>query len=100
MRIVRGDLSSETAFPKEADLEDEFGVSRSVIREAVKTLAASATSMWVRRPAGRLRTSRSIPMIMPRSAARPSRAAISTVGVTVSSTPSSHVRSMRHLLVR
>jgi GntR family galactonate operon transcriptional repressor len=40
VRIVRGDLSSETAFPKEADLEEEFGVSRSVIREAVKTLAA------------------------------------------------------------
>ena len=40
VRIVRGDLSSETAFPKEADLENEFGVSRSVIREAVKTLAA------------------------------------------------------------
>lgn len=40
VRIVRGDLTPETAFPKEADLEGEFGVSRSVIREAVKTLAA------------------------------------------------------------
>ena len=40
IRIVRGDLTPETAFPKEADLEGEFGVSRSVIREAVKTLAA------------------------------------------------------------
>jgi GntR family transcriptional regulator, galactonate operon transcriptional repressor len=39
-RIVRGELSPETAFPKEADLEREYGVSRSVIREAVKTLAA------------------------------------------------------------
>lgn len=39
-RIVRGDLGAEAAFPKEADLEKEFGVSRSVIREAVKTLAA------------------------------------------------------------
>src|SRR5262245_53462660 len=40
VRIVRGDLGPEEAFPKEADLEREFGVSRSVIREAVKTLAA------------------------------------------------------------
>ncbi len=40
IRIVRGDLAPEAAFPKEADLEAEFGVSRSVIREAVKTLAA------------------------------------------------------------
>jgi DNA-binding FadR family transcriptional regulator len=39
-RIVRGELAPERAFPKEADLEHEFGVSRSVIREAVKTLAA------------------------------------------------------------
>lgn len=39
-RIVRGDLGPQAAFPKEADLEREFGVSRSVIREAVKTLAA------------------------------------------------------------
>ncbi len=39
-RIVRGDLGPEMPFPKEADLEREFGVSRSVIREAVKTLAA------------------------------------------------------------
>jgi GntR family galactonate operon transcriptional repressor len=39
-RIVRGDLGPDEAFPKEADLEREFGVSRSVIREAVKTLAA------------------------------------------------------------
>jgi len=40
IRIVRGDLAPNAAFPKEADLETEFGVSRSVIREAVKTLAA------------------------------------------------------------
>lgn len=40
MRIVRGDLGPGEPFPKEADLELEFGVSRSVIRESVKTLAA------------------------------------------------------------
>jgi len=40
VRIVRGDLNPEEALLKEADLEAEFGVSRSVIREAVKTLAA------------------------------------------------------------
>ena len=40
VRIVRGDLGSDDPFPKEADLEREFGVSRSVIREAVKALAA------------------------------------------------------------
>jgi GntR family transcriptional regulator, galactonate operon transcriptional repressor len=40
IRIVRGDLGPDEPFPKEADLEREYGVSRSVIREAVKTLAA------------------------------------------------------------
>ena len=40
IRIVRGDLAPDEPFPKEADLEREYGVSRSVIREAVKTLAA------------------------------------------------------------
>jgi GntR family galactonate operon transcriptional repressor len=40
LRIVRGDLNPDEPFPKEADLEAEFGVSRSVVREAVKTLAA------------------------------------------------------------
>ena len=39
-RIVRGDLGPDDPFPKEADLEQEFGVSRSVIREAVKALSA------------------------------------------------------------
>lgn len=39
-RIVRGDLGPGEAFPKEADLEQEFGVSRSVVREAVKALSA------------------------------------------------------------
>ncbi len=40
IRIVRGDLKPDEPFPKEADLEREYEVSRSVIREAVKTLAA------------------------------------------------------------
>jgi GntR family transcriptional regulator, galactonate operon transcriptional repressor len=40
LRIVRGDLRPDEPFPKEADLEVEFRASRSVIREAVKTLAA------------------------------------------------------------
>jgi GntR family transcriptional regulator, galactonate operon transcriptional repressor len=40
VRIVRGDLNPDEPFPKEADLEAEFGVSRSVVREAVKALAA------------------------------------------------------------
>ena len=39
-RIVSGELNPDQPFPKEADLEREYGVSRSVIREAVKTLAA------------------------------------------------------------
>jgi GntR family galactonate operon transcriptional repressor len=39
-RIVKGDLGSTTLFPTEADLCVEFGASRSVIREAVKALAA------------------------------------------------------------
>lgn len=39
-RIVRGDLKPGDPFPNEADLGREFGASRSVIREAVKSLAA------------------------------------------------------------
>ncbi len=40
MRIVRGDLRPGDPFPNEADLGREFEASRSVIREAVKSLAA------------------------------------------------------------
>lgn len=40
LRIIRGELSPSLPFPKEADLGMEFGASRSVIREAVKSLAA------------------------------------------------------------
>jgi GntR family transcriptional regulator, galactonate operon transcriptional repressor len=40
MRIVRGDISPGDPFPIEADLGQEFGASRSVIREVVKSLAA------------------------------------------------------------
>lgn len=39
-RIIRGDLRPGDPFPIEADLGREFGASRSVIREAVKSLAA------------------------------------------------------------
>ena len=39
-RIVKGELNPAVPFPKEADLGVEFGASRSVIREAVKSLAA------------------------------------------------------------
>ena len=39
-RIVSGAIGPDDPFPKEADLEAQFGVSRSVIREAVKALAA------------------------------------------------------------
>jgi GntR family galactonate operon transcriptional repressor len=39
-RIVRGELKAGDPFPSEADLGREFGASRSVIREAVKSLAA------------------------------------------------------------
>lgn len=39
-RIVRGDLKPGDPFPNEADLGREFEASRSVIREAVKSLAA------------------------------------------------------------
>ena len=40
VRIMRGDLQPALPFPKEADLGREFDVSRSVIRETVKSLAA------------------------------------------------------------
>jgi len=39
-RIVSGELNPGVPFPKEADLGKELGASRSVIREAVKALAA------------------------------------------------------------
>jgi GntR family galactonate operon transcriptional repressor len=39
-RIVRGEIQPGGAFPIEAQLGEEFGASRSVIREAVKSLAA------------------------------------------------------------
>lgn len=39
-RIVRGALGPSGALPNEAELGQEFGASRSVIREAVKSLAA------------------------------------------------------------
>jgi GntR family transcriptional regulator, galactonate operon transcriptional repressor len=39
-RIVRGDTKAGDPFPSEAELGREFGASRSVIREAVKSLAA------------------------------------------------------------
>lgn len=39
-RIVRGEIKPGGAFPIEAELGEEFGASRSVIREAVKSLAA------------------------------------------------------------
>jgi GntR family galactonate operon transcriptional repressor len=40
IRIIRGDLRPDDPFPIEADLGREFGASRSVIREGVKSLAA------------------------------------------------------------
>lgn len=40
VRIIRGELNPSMPFPKEADLGIEFAASRSVIREAVKSLAA------------------------------------------------------------
>jgi DNA-binding FadR family transcriptional regulator len=39
-RIVRGDLAPGGALPNEAELCRELGASRSVVREAVKSLAA------------------------------------------------------------
>jgi DNA-binding FadR family transcriptional regulator len=39
-RIVNGDLRPGQPFPIEAELGQEYGASRSVIREAVKSLAA------------------------------------------------------------
>lgn len=40
MRIVRGELKAGEPFPNEAELGRAFNASRSVIREAVKSLAA------------------------------------------------------------
>lgn len=38
--ILSGELRNETLLPKESDLAKQFGVSRSVIRDAMKILAA------------------------------------------------------------
>ena len=40
LRIVRGELGAGVALPTEADLSAELGVSRTVVREAIKVLAA------------------------------------------------------------
>ena len=39
-RIVRGELQPDERLPTESELGDAFGVSRSVIRDAVRTLSA------------------------------------------------------------
>jgi DNA-binding FadR family transcriptional regulator len=41
LRIVRGDLAAGQTLPPEADLAAEFGVSRTVMSEAIKVLAAN-----------------------------------------------------------
>ncbi len=38
--ILRGDYAPETVLPREADLMDIFGVSRTVLREALRTLTS------------------------------------------------------------
>ena len=49
LRIVRGDLNPDEPFPKEADLEAEFGVSRSVVRRPTpRPPAAGITPICVR----------------------------------------------------
>ena len=40
LRIVRGELGAGTTLPTEADLSVQLGVSRTVVREAIKVLAA------------------------------------------------------------
>lgn len=47
-RIVRGDLSPNHVLPNETDLGVELGVSRTIVREAIKTL--SAKGMIISRP--------------------------------------------------
>jgi DNA-binding FadR family transcriptional regulator len=40
LAIARGELAPGDTLPKEADLSDEYGVSRTVVREAIKGLTA------------------------------------------------------------
>ena len=40
LRIVSGELGAGATLPTEADLSAELGVSRTVVREAIKVLAA------------------------------------------------------------
>ncbi len=39
-RILRGDVQPHASLPREDELTQEFGVSRTVVREATKTLQA------------------------------------------------------------
>jgi len=48
-RIVRGEVAVGDVLPREADLAQEFGVNRSVVREAVKLLEVHGLARPVRR---------------------------------------------------
>ena len=48
-RIVRGDVEVGSLLPKEAELATEFGVNRSVIREAIKLLEVHRLVKPIRR---------------------------------------------------
>lgn len=50
-RLVRGELSPGDRLPTERELAEQFGVSRTVVRDAVKTLAGRGI-LQVRRGAG------------------------------------------------
>lgn len=39
-RIVRGEFPEQSILPRDAELQERYGVSRTVLREALKTLAA------------------------------------------------------------
>lgn len=53
-RIARGEFETGSTFPKEDDLVDELGVSRTVVREAIKVLCGKGLVRTARRYGSRV----------------------------------------------
>lgn len=63
--IVQGELAPETVLPNEADLGNEFGVSRTALREAIKVLSAKGLLEARRKTGTRVRSAEDWNMLDP-----------------------------------